>query len=184
MLFFCSFSVHLNSIHENYSYMAELIEKQELPVIITKVKIGRRDLTKSLIDQIPLSLFIFHKGKRRKEEKDCYGLPLVLGNNGYVNELHFDNSQPYKIDGTIIGYVNSPKINSDGALKSLKSYANQDYEREAVSTKNEYYKETVYNFKSPYYFIIWYDENNKLKKGYIDEWTMEQLDIKIEQIII
>ncbi|MFV0419617.1 MAG: hypothetical protein ACK5KT_12920 [Dysgonomonas sp.] len=164
--------------------MAEIIEKQELPVVITKVKIGKRDLSKSLIDQIPKGIFICHMGKRQGKEDICYGLPLVIGENGYVNELYYDSSKPFKTDGTIIGFIDSPKINSSGAYQSLAFYADENYIRKDVMTKNGYVDETFYNFGYPYYFIIWYDENNKLKKGYIDKWTMVQLDIKIEQIII
>jgi hypothetical protein len=41
-----------------------------------------------------------------------------------------------------------------------------------------------YNSNVIKYFIIWYDNENNLKKGYIDKWTADMAGIKLEQIYI
>lgn len=53
--------------------MVDIISKQELPVIITKVKIGNKDLTDKLIKQIPFDYFVSHTNKDGKKK---YGLPI------------------------------------------------------------------------------------------------------------
>jgi hypothetical protein len=167
-------------------FMAEVLEKQELPVIITKVKIGKKDLSQKLIEQLPMALYVYHLGEKHMKEKPCYGLPLVISQDGYVEELLFDETRPYKVDGTIIGFIKTPKINADGAYQSFTFNANELHKKKEVFVKNGYMDDIYYNFSGTYYFIIWYDTNNKLKKGYIDQWTASQLSIDIEnmQIII
>lgn len=140
--------------------MAEIIEKQELPVTITKVKIGKKDLTKKIIDQIPFGIFVYceHEDKSRE-----WGLPYIISDDS--DELIFDKNKPYIISGTLLGYVKPTWDDKHFLANYRKNFGK-------------------FNNKGKWYFIIWYTDDGKLKKGYIDQWTIIQLNLKLEQIFI
>lgn len=139
--------------------MAEIIEKQELPVTITKVKIGKKDLTKKLIDQLPFSWYIYCKRGDSQE----WGLPYEISDSS--DELIFDKKKPYITDGTLLGYIR-PTWNDASELEKYRRSIGE------------------FNNAGVWCFILWYTSDGKLKKGYIDSWTIEQLGLEIEQIFI
>lgn len=160
--------------------MANIIEKQELPVIITKVKIGKKDLTKKIIDQLTTGLFVYH---RNHNGRKVYGLPIKID---YVKDGRrtktiavFDTEDKYELDGTLIGYVKLPEKEVKNMRGDVLAYAEKLTEKYDNGTYEEHE-----NFKGQFYFILWYTTDNKLKKGAIDRWTLDQLEIKLEQIFI
>lgn len=140
--------------------MAEIIEKNELPVTITKVKIGTKDLTKKILDQIQWGDFIYCKHENGSVE---LGLPYIISDND--NELIFDKSKPYITDGTLIGYI-KPTWNDLEKRENIRS------------------KWGKFNSAGRPYFIVWYNNENNIKKGYIDQWTLDQLGLTLTQIFI
>lgn len=162
--------------------MAEIIETQELPVTITKVKIGKKDLTQKLIVQIPKGLYVSHIGKKGGKENKCYGLPLKIDSKGLVNDLIFDTDTPYEIDGKLLGYINISQLVSD--ITSIQ--IDENYISELKDVDDYGTTEPVYflNYLGSKYFIIWIDKENNLRKGFIDQWTVNQLGLKLEQIFI
>lgn len=140
--------------------MAETIEKQELPVVITKVKIGKKDLTKKIIDQIPLADFVYCQVENDTIE---LGLPYIISDND--DELIFDKSKPYITDGTLIGYIKPIWDDSVDRANTISRWGK-------------------FNRSGRFYFIVWYTNDGKLKKGYVDPWTIDQLGIELEQIFI
>lgn len=160
--------------------MAELIEKQELPVIITKIKIGTKDLTKKIIDQLPFGIFVTH---RNIQGKRVYGLPIMLDyikEDGRVKEVVvFDRELKYELDGTLIGFVKLP----DKEIYNLKGDTLAYAERLRYKEDDGFYREYE-NFSGKFHFILWYTDDNKLKKGVVDQWTVDQLGIELEQIFV
>ena len=140
--------------------MAEIIETQKLPVTITKVKIGKKDLTKKIIDQLPFEWYIYCKHKDGSQE---WGLPFIVSEN--PGELIFDRDKPYIVDGTLLGYIN-PIWNDETNLS--------DYLRGVGE----------FNNAGKWFLIVWYTNDGKLRKGYLDSWTIMQLGIELDQIFI
>lgn len=141
--------------------MAEIIEKQELPVTITKVKIGTKDLTKSLVIQLPIGNYVYHI----KDGKRLYGLAAFIDHRD--NQIEINNDIPAEYEGILLGFLNIelPKQECD-KMKYLMRHKDS------------------YEYLYEKYLILWTDSNNNLKKGYIDQWTIDQLGIKLEQIFI
>ncbi len=141
--------------------MAEIIEKQELTVTIAKVKIGTKDLTKSLIMQLPLGNYVYHI----KDGKKLYGLAVFRDHRD--NQIEINNDIPAEYEGVLLGFLNIelPKHECD-KMENLMRHKD---------SYQSFYKK---------YLILWTDLNNNLKKGYIDQWTVDQLGIKLEQIFI
>ena len=153
--------------------MAEIIETQKLPVTITKVKIGKNNLTKSIIDQIPLSRVITHI---RENGLECYGLPVKD-----PTELHYYDQDvqwdfPYTINGEIIGYVTKDKI-----------FSPKDIYRTLLNNKN-YISIGLDDFDlenhSDNWSLVLFHSDGKLRKGLLDSWTKKQLGLELEHIII
>lgn len=153
--------------------MADIISKQELPVTITKVKIGTKDLNKSIIDQLPLDWYIYHK---RPDGFRAYGLPVLNTNINKYPDLIFDKDTPYKVAGELIGYVNASKLASRVDLDFIKSINNNYF------TENGF-TYSLRNYSDSWRFILFCSEG-KLKKTYLDTWTIDQLDIDIENMQI
>lgn len=161
------------------STMAETIKKYELPVIITKLKIGKKDLTKSLIEQLPLGLYVSHKWEYHDEIKTVYGLSLKDNNHdSSIYNSEYDKTVEHFIDGTLIGFVNI-KLKEEVKSNTFALYAKRIDHHSIVDSCVR-----INNFSTEGYLILWYDENGMLKKGYIDQWTVEQLGIELEHIIV
>lgn len=160
--------------------MAEIIEKQELPVTITKVKIGKKDLTKSMFGQIQFGTYVYHIGGVKKQELR-YGLPLKYPKKkeyvGDIQSLDWDENTPHYIDGTLIGYVSG-----FGLLEAISktTSVNRDYFGSG-STSEEM---KLLNYSTRGYYILWYNQRNELRKGFLDLWAIDQLGIELEQIYI
>ncbi|MFT4224414.1 hypothetical protein [Dysgonomonas sp.] len=153
--------------------MAEIIQKQELLVTITKVKIGKKDLTKSIVDQMPLYRYIWHF---RGDNSICYGLPVVDPTQNYYFEHVVNWDEEYNIDGEIIGFINKSGLVL-GYDKSWTLKGNKEYmwsEPQYIDLKN--YSD---NWK-----LIIYHSKGELRKAIIDSWTIKQLELEIEQIFI
>lgn len=140
--------------------MAEIIEKHELPVTITKVKIGTKDLTKKILDQLPFSDYIYCKHEDGSTE---LGLPYIINDND--DELIFDKNKSHITDGTLIGYIR-PTWKDIEIRKKISSRWGE------------------FNRAGKFYLVIWYNNEGKLKKGYIDQWTINQLGLTLTQIFI
>jgi hypothetical protein len=138
----------------------ETIEKMKLPITITKIKIGGKFISKSFIEQIPWGLFIYNNDDHIEQ----YGVSF--------NKESHEIMPTYFIDGTILGFVKRSILNLD--LNPL------DYTKKYNRLDGGYPK----GYLSKYFFIIWYDNNHNLYKGYIDEWTATMIGIDLEQIYI
>ncbi len=151
-----------------------LVEKVELPVTITKVKVGGKFLTKSLLEQLPMDLFIHHF-----DDKKRYGIPCNFDTENGNFEYYIDEI-PYEIDGTIIGYLRgiSSQLSYEGIQNWIKRYNGGFH---SIETGEMFH---MRNYTYPFYYIIWYDKNNTLKRGYIDEMTAKKAGVILEQIFI
>ena len=145
-----------------------IIEKIRTPVIIIKIKVDGKFITKSFIEQIPWGVYVYHLDYDYENPKIRYGISKVPREWKKTDEQFF-------IDGTLLGYVNIK------AEKLAKTYV-ESYRD--VEDKYGYGYQVEENYKGKFYYIIWYDEENNLKRGYIDEWTAEIADIKLRQIYI
>ncbi|WP_353122097.1 hypothetical protein [Dysgonomonas capnocytophagoides] len=154
--------------------MADIISKQELPVTITKVKIGTKDLNKSIIDQLPFEMFIYHM---RSDGFICYGLPVIGIGKAYYSEYEINRDIDYVIAGDIIGYISKSGL-TDRRDLTWTLRGNKDYARCEEKSWID-----LNNYNDNWMLILFHSEG-KLKKGIIDTWTAEQLNLKLEQIFI
>jgi roadblock/LC7 domain-containing protein len=144
------------------------ISEEILPVVIKKIKIGKKFLTKSMIEQIPWGVFIYYFDEEWHEIR--YGVPGIFNDDGKL--IGYDDNAPYNSDGELIGYIE---------IKTNLSF--NEYVRR-YNKKNFYPEEIIWNCEGKEYFIIWYDNESNLKKGYIDKWTANVAGVKLEQIYI
>lgn len=171
--------------------MADIIETHELPVIITKVRIGKKDLSEKLIKQLPLDNYVyyFEDIEHSNEVRIRWGLPSLLRERTYQLDNNIEDSEEpkrlmdkkYFVDGTLIGYI---EIKSLGLPQIIGHITHLDKERETDVMTTRVGRSLNRNFSGKFYHIIWYTKEGKLKKGYIDKWTIDQLGIKLEQIFI
>lgn len=152
--------------------MAEIIEKTELPIIITKIKIGKKDLTKNMLSQVPFGMYLYHKNYLDKE-KQCYGFPIESHRKS--TDYDIDTKQEYTTDGTLLGFIRLSVWSQDEIKRWIRGYNDNYWGKHSDSLEN---------YKGKFYFIVWYDKNNRLKKGYIDRWSLDQLGIDIESMQI
>lgn len=151
--------------------MAEIIEKQELPVTITKIKIGTKDLSKNILAQLPYSMFLYHYNYLDINKK-CYGFPI--SNKVGTSDLEIDQEKDYIIDGKLLGYIRMSFWDINQIESWIKRHNNDYWGKHSKSLDN---------YDGKFYFIVWHNDG-KLKKGYIDQWSLKQLNIEIENLQI
>jgi hypothetical protein len=148
------------------------IENEILPVTITKIKIGNKNLTKGIIEQIPWGLYVSYFDEEYYTER--YGVPVIFDDSRKLFDYN-ENNREFNINGKkLLGYINIP----------IKSLSPQNYVAKYNKEQPYFSEYVIKNYSGKFYFIIWYDNENNLQKGYIDEWTANVARIDLKQIYI